>query len=216
MVPDLPGYGHSQRRDHILDIPALAEALMAILDALGIDKAVLLGNSMGCPVTLEVAHAAPERVHRLVLVSPAGGVQNQPLVRALGQLARDGLRETPRMLPVAVPDYVRFGRVNGLRLFGELTRFPSLERLVHTPAPTLVVLGVRDRLMPSPARVREVAALTPEHVTVAVVDKAAHAMNFSHPAELAGTVEAWLDDALAEPARVPDGVRVYTNHGDAV
>jgi pimeloyl-ACP methyl ester carboxylesterase len=216
VVPDLPGYGHSQRRERVLGIPALAEALIAILDALGIDKAVLLGNSMGSPVALEVAHAVPERVHRLVLVSPAGGVQNQPLVRALGQLARDGLRETPRMLPVAVPDYVRFGPVNGLRLFGELTRFPSLDRLMHTPAPTLVVLGVRDPLMPLPARVREVAGRAPEHVTVAVVDKAAHAMNFSHPAELAGTVEAWLDDALAEPGRVPDGVRVFTHDGEAL
>ena len=73
VVPDLPGYGRSERRDHVLDIPALAEALMSVLDALGIDKAVLLGNSMGCPVALEVAHAVPERVHRLVLVSPAGG-----------------------------------------------------------------------------------------------------------------------------------------------
>jgi pimeloyl-ACP methyl ester carboxylesterase len=109
VVPDLPGYGRSHRRDHVLDIPALAEALMAVLDALDIDKAVLVGNSMGCPIGLEVAHAAPERVHRLVLVSPAGGVQNQPLLRALGQLARDGIRESPRMLPVAVPDYVRFG-----------------------------------------------------------------------------------------------------------
>ena len=58
-------------------------------------KVVLLGNSMGCPVSLEVAHAAPERVDRLVLVSPAGGIQNQPLGRALVQLARDGTRETP-------------------------------------------------------------------------------------------------------------------------
>ena len=124
MVPDLPGYGRSERRDHVLDIPALAEALMAVLDALDIDKAVLVGNSMGCPIGLEVAHAAPERVHRLVLVSPAGGVHNQPLVRALGQLARDGIRESPRMFPVAVPDYVRFGPLNGLRLFRELTLLP--------------------------------------------------------------------------------------------
>ena len=87
VVPDLPGYGRSERRDRVLDIPALAVALVAVLDALDIDKAVLVGNSMGCPVGLEVAHAVPERVHRLVLVSPAGGVQNQPLIRALGQLA---------------------------------------------------------------------------------------------------------------------------------
>jgi len=215
VVPDLPGYGRSERRDHVLDIPALADALMAVLDALGIDKAVLLGNSMGCPVALEVAHAAPERVHRLVLVSPAGGVQNQPLARALGQLGTDMFRESPRMFPVALPDYVRFGPVNGLRLFHELTRYPSLERLLHTPVPTLAVLGVRDPLIPSPARVREVAGLAPEQLAVAVIEKAAHAVNFSHPAELAGTVEAWLDDPRAEGARLPDGVRLFPAPGPA-
>jgi pimeloyl-ACP methyl ester carboxylesterase len=209
VVPDLPGYGHSERRDRVLDIPALGETLLDILDALRIDRAVLLGNSMGCPVALEVAHAAPERVHRLVLVSPAGGVENQPLVRALGQLARDVSRESPRMLPVALPDYLRFGPVNALRLFHELTLYPSLERLLHVEAPTLAVLGLRDPLMPAPERVREVVRLAPEQVTVVLVDEAAHAVNFSHPTELAGTVAAWLDDAVATGgAPLPPGVRV--------
>ncbi len=213
VVPDLPGYGRSERRDHVLDIPALAEALMSVLDALRIDKAVLLGNSMGCPVALEVAHAVPERVHRLVLVSPAGGRHNQPLARALGQLGRDMFRESPRMLPLAFPDYVRFGPINGLRLFHELTRYPSLERLVHTPVPTLAVLGVRDPLIPSRDRVREVAGLAAGQLAVAVIEKAAHAVNFSHPAELAGTVEAWLDDPRVEGVRLPDGVRLFPAPG---
>jgi len=214
VVPDLPGYGRSGKPDHVLDIPALAEALMAILDALGIGKAVLVGNSMGCPVALEVAHAAPERVHRLVLVSPAGGAQNRPLSRALGQLVLDGLRESPRMLPVAVPDYVRFGPLNGLRLFRELTLFPSLERLVGAPAPTLAVLGRRDPLMPSPTRVREVARQAAQLVVVAIVDQAAHAVNFSHPLELAATVEAWLDDKLGADADLPNGVQLFQVHGE--
>ncbi|HEX5880110.1 MAG TPA: alpha/beta hydrolase [Actinomycetota bacterium] len=213
VVPDLPGYGRSERHDRVLDIPALAEALLDVLDALDIDKAVLLGNSMGCPIGLEVAHAAPDRVHRLVLVSPAGGVHNQPLVRALGQLARDGLRESPRMIPVALPDYMRFGPLNGLRLFRELTLFPSLERLTHTPVPTLAVLGGRDPLLPSPARVREVARLAPEHLEVVLVEKAAHAVNFSHPEELAGAIELWLDDGLAESVGLPDGVRLLSLGG---
>lgn len=215
VVPDLPGYGRSERHDHVLDIPALAQALLAILDALDIDQAVLVGNSMGCPIGLEVAHTAPARVHRLVLVSPAGGVHNQPLIRALGQLAKDGIREKPRMLPVAVPDYVRFGPVNGLRLFRELTRYPSLERLIGSPVPTLAALGGRDPLMAPPARVREVARLSPEHLTVALIEKAAHALNYSHPEELAGTIERWLDDALDEGTRLPDGVRLVVPHGGA-
>jgi len=212
VVPDLPGYGHSERRSRILDIPDLAVALVAVLDALDIDKAVLVGNSMGCPVGLEVAHAMPERVHRLVLVSPAGGMQNQPLIRALGQLAVDGLRESPKMLPVAVPDYVRFGPINGLRLFHELTLYPSLERLIHTPVPTLAVIGGRDPLMAKPSRVREVARLSPEHLSVALIEKAAHALNFSHPEELAGTIELWLEDRLDE-GTVPDGVRLVVPRG---
>ena len=96
IVPDLPGYGRSPRRDHTLDIPELAEAVLSLLDALPLDRVVLLGNSMGCPVGLEVAHAAPERVERMVLVSPAGGVQNQPLGRALVQLAQDGAARVAR------------------------------------------------------------------------------------------------------------------------
>jgi pimeloyl-ACP methyl ester carboxylesterase len=213
VVPDLPGYGRSERRDQVLDIPALAGALIALLESLGIDRAVLVGNSMGCPIGLEVAHAAPERVHRLVLVSPAGGVQNQPLVRALGQLGQDLFRESPRMFPVAVPDYVKFGPLNGLRLFRELTLFPSLERLEHTPVPTLTVLGVRDPLIPPPSRVRDIARHSPEHLTVALIDKAAHAVNFSHPVELAATIEAWLDGEILDGARLPAGVRLFIAHG---
>ena len=207
VVPDLPGYGRSDRRDHVLGIPALAETLLEVLDCLGIDRAHLVGNSMGCPIALEVAHRAPERVHGLVLVSPAGGVHNQPLRRALGQLATDALRESPRMIPVALPDYVRFGPVNGLRLFRELTQCPSLERLVHTPVPTLAVLGGRDPLMPSTARVREVTRLGPAHLAVALIEKAAHAVNFSHPQHLAGVIRAWLDHGL-DGGVLPGGVRV--------
>ncbi len=208
VVPDLPGYGRSERRDHVLDIPALAETTTALLDRLEIDRAVLVGNSMGCAISLEIAHATPERVHSLVLVAPAGGVHNRPLGRALGQLARDAFRESPRMFPVALPDYVRFGPLNGLRLFRELTRYPALERLLDVPVPTLAVLGARDPLMPPRERIREVVGLASERLAVAVVDDAAHAVNFSHPEALAGLIEMWLDDALDDVTRLPDGVRV--------
>lgn len=210
VVPDLPGYGRSPRRDHTLDIPELAEAVLVLLDALRLDTVVLLGNSMGCPIGLEVAHAAPERVDRLVLVSPAGGIHNQPLPRALVQLAQDGTRETPRMARVAVPDYLRFGPVSALRLFHQLTLFPSLERLQHVPVPTLAVLGSRDPLMPGPARVIEVARAAPEHVSVVVIHGAAHAINFSHPGELANVVAAWLEGReIVDDPDQPGDARVF-------
>jgi pimeloyl-ACP methyl ester carboxylesterase len=193
IVPDLPGYGHSKGWGHVLGISSLAWALLETLDALGLPRATLIGNSMGAPVCLEVAHSAPERVAGIVLASPAGGMHNQPLPRALGQLMRDALRESPAMIRVVMPDYLRFGPLNALQLFSELMRFPSLERILRTPVPTLAVLGSRDPLMPPLWRVREVGRLAPPQVTIAVIDGAAHAMNFSHPGELAHVIGCWLD-----------------------
>src|SRR3954447_19088315 len=103
LVPDLPGYGRSAGWGHALGIPSLAWVLLEILDALGLERVVLVGNSMGGPVCLEVAHSAPQRVAGVVLASPAGGMHNQPLVRALMQLARDVGRESPRMARVVLP-----------------------------------------------------------------------------------------------------------------
>ncbi len=193
LVPDLPGYGRSERPPRPLPIPALADSVVRLLDALGLDRVVLVGNSMGCPVSGEVAHRYPDRVDRIVLVAPAGGVHNQPLLRAVRQLAVDGVRESPRMARVAVPDYVRFGPLNALRLFGELTRFPSLERLLEMPVPALAVLGSRDPLMPGQRRVFEVGRAVPDHVTIVLIEGAAHAVNFSHSGELAHVIESWLD-----------------------
>jgi pimeloyl-ACP methyl ester carboxylesterase len=208
-VPDLPGYGRSENPPSTLGIPALGEALIAILDALELPEVVLVGNSMGCPVVLEVAHIAPERVHRTVLASPAGGMYNQPLVRGLWQLAKDAGRERPAMARLAVPDYLRFGPVNALRLFDELTHFPSQERILRLPVPALAVIGSRDPMMPPPWRVLEVARLAPEHVTLAVIVGAAHAMNFSHPGELAHLIGSWLDgEPLADDPDEPGEARV--------
>jgi pimeloyl-ACP methyl ester carboxylesterase len=195
VVPDLPGYGRSDGPRRPLSIPALAEAAVRILDAQEIDRAVLVGNSMGCPVSIEIANSYPDRVDRIVLVSPAGGLHNQPLRRAIGQLATDGLREHPRMAATAVPDYLRFGPVNSLRLFSAMTRYAALDRLHEHHAPTLVVAGDRDPLLPDRARIVAVAAELPSHTTVVVIEGAAHAINFSHPGELAHVISAWLDGA---------------------
>src|SRR4051795_12054490 len=191
LVPDLPGYGRSPAWGHALGIPSLAWALLEVLDALGLARVVLVGNSMGGPVCLEVAHSSQDRVAGVVLASPAGGMHNQPLTRALLQLARDAARENPRMARVVVPDYLHFGPLNALQLFGELVRFPSLERILRTPVRTLAVIGSRDPRMPPPRRVREIGRLASPHLSIAVIDGAAHAMNF-RPGELAHVIGCWL------------------------
>lgn len=193
-VPDLPGFGRSGKQGAALDIPDLAHAAVRFLDDRGVATTSLVGNSMGCPVILELAHRYPERVERAVLVSPAGGIHNQPLRRAVSQLAKDGGREPRKMVSVATPDYLRFGVPSTFKMFRALTQYPSLERLLQLKIPTLVVLGTRDPLLPGPDRIKDIASQDENHVLLVVLDGAAHAINFSHPRELAHLIRLFMDD----------------------
>ena len=113
--------GTARSRARPLGIPELADALAGYLDAVGVPRAVVLGNSTGCLVAAEFAHRYPERTERAILVSPAGGAPQPAPARGVLQLARDGLREPPSLALIAIPDYVRFGPLNSLRAFRRMT-----------------------------------------------------------------------------------------------
>ena len=73
IVPDLPGYGRSSKNLEQTDpFGALAEAIRALLDHLGLDTAHLVGNSYGGACALRLALDTPHRVDRLVLMGPGG------------------------------------------------------------------------------------------------------------------------------------------------
>jgi pimeloyl-ACP methyl ester carboxylesterase len=199
-VPDLPGMGRSTRPRRGLDLPGLARALVHYCDAVGVDRPVLVGNSLGCPIIIEVASSFPDRVKSAVLVSPAGGPNNQPLARALRQMALDGLREPPSMVPIAVRDYLRFGALRSLALFRAMTRYPTLENLPRLDAQTLVIAGQRDPLVDI-SRAFVLAALP--HVD-AVTVPGAHALNYSSPEIVADLVHAHV---AGEPLTSDTGPR---------
>lgn len=69
---DMPGFGHSPMPREPITISGYARMLDELMDELGIDAAAVVGNSMGGFTAAELAIAFPERVERLVLVSPAG------------------------------------------------------------------------------------------------------------------------------------------------
>jgi 4,5:9,10-diseco-3-hydroxy-5,9,17-trioxoandrosta-1(10),2-diene-4-oate hydrolase len=77
VVPDMPGFGRSQRPPFDRAYPRVAaDHVLRLLDGLGIEKAHLLGNSMGGYVAFEFALAHPERVDRLVGMGPGGLAAN--------------------------------------------------------------------------------------------------------------------------------------------
>jgi len=87
---DLPGFGHSPMPHERITISSYARLLDGLLDELGIDAATIVGNSMGGFVSADLAIAFPQRVERLVLVSPAGlsTYRERRGTRVLGVLRR--------------------------------------------------------------------------------------------------------------------------------
>jgi len=73
IAPDLPGFGrHEVHAGSHHDGAFYAREVLRFMDALGVERASIVGTSMGGAIAAEIAILAPERVERLVLLAPAG------------------------------------------------------------------------------------------------------------------------------------------------
>lgn len=72
LVPDLPGHGHSRLLPEARDLDALAEAVICLVAAEGIDRAIWVGHSMGGVVSVRAAVLRPGAVRGIVLAAAAG------------------------------------------------------------------------------------------------------------------------------------------------
>ena len=68
---DMPGFGDSDKPLGSYDPPFMARRIRAALDELGLERTHLLGHSLGGRVALEVGFEYPERIERLVLMTPS-------------------------------------------------------------------------------------------------------------------------------------------------
>lgn len=82
---DLPGHGRSGGAAPA-SVQQAATSVLALLDALAIERAALVGHSWGSLIALQASAEAPERVHHLALVGSAYPMRVAP---ALLQLAAD-------------------------------------------------------------------------------------------------------------------------------
>jgi pimeloyl-ACP methyl ester carboxylesterase len=73
IAPDMAGFGRSERPDDLgCDIDLWADQVVGVLDALGLERASVVGNSFGGAIALRAAVRHPERVDRLVLMGSVG------------------------------------------------------------------------------------------------------------------------------------------------
>lgn len=210
-VPDLPGFGRTPGPAKPMSIIELGDSVISFLDSVGLERATLVGNSMGCPIIARAMQRHPDRIERAILVSPAGGLHNRPIGRGLAQLAVDGLREPPSLIKVAGPDYARFGLVNGLRLFNEMTKSPTIEILHELNTPMLLVVGSKDPLQPERQRIEGLANAAGGRGNAGIVwlHGPAHAINFSHPEQLSQVIRTYMKDpTLANSDALPDNAEI--------
>jgi pimeloyl-ACP methyl ester carboxylesterase len=157
-APDLPGHGRSEGpgRD---SIPSYGDWLLAFLDTAELDRAVLVGHSMGGAIALHLALHHPSRLAGLGLVATGARLRVAP------QILDGVLQDTEAAVrlicdwaygPDASPEMVRLGRrqmgaIPADVLHGDFIAcdgFSVMDRLGEIKMPAAVVCGTRDQLTP--------------------------------------------------------------------
>jgi pimeloyl-ACP methyl ester carboxylesterase len=206
------GFGDSPAGGDVATMDALADAALAVADALGFERLVLGGLSMGGYVALSAARRHAARLDGLILLD----------TRAEGDTpeAREGRRaDAARVVAEGIGFYVEKSRALWLSpatldgrpelvpqvdamasgasregvaaaLRGMAERRDARPDLAAIAAPTLVVCGREDRITP-PAAMRELAAAIPGARFAEVAG--GHMAPFEHPAEVAAELASFLE-----------------------
>jgi pimeloyl-ACP methyl ester carboxylesterase len=213
-APLFPGFGSSEGLEHVDDIEDAAFHLLDVLDRLDLPSCDVVGTSLGGWIGAELAVRWPERVRRMVLVNPVGlFVEGSPITeifgRPLGELAQDLFADQAH--PVAVlmhtmaameadPSQVPFELVRpvlqALAATAKLGWNPYLHdpklrgRLTRITAPTLVIHGAEDDIVPRAHAEAYVSGIPAARLTD--LAGAAHLAVLERPTEIAELVTEHL------------------------
>ena len=208
---DLPGFGHSQRRDSLLSPSAMGEFIVAIADAFGLRRPHVVAPGTGTPAALFAAARHPGRLRSLVVGSAAAAVPLQ-----LGEMIKDFIeapdldevrRTDPRKLvntvlggmKYALPGAIKddyLASYQGDRFAGSLrylrsypAELPVLAGLLpRIETPVQVIAGAGDTAVP-PANARFLHERLP-HSKLDVID-AGHFTWEEAASEYAALVARW-------------------------
>lgn len=183
LAVDLPGHGRSQG-PVLPSVEAHAAWLVAVLDALGLGDAAIIGHSLGSLAALEAAARYPERVRRIGLLGPA-------VPMAVSEQLLTAAREEPetayRLIvswSISFASQMGGNSVPGMWLPGASLRLmqrcapgvlhaalsacndyrEGLSAAVRVQCPALVLLGGRDLMAPPKAAQALIAALAKKEV----------------------------------------------------
>jgi 4,5:9,10-diseco-3-hydroxy-5,9,17-trioxoandrosta-1(10),2-diene-4-oate hydrolase len=167
---DLIGYGYSDKPDDVeYPLSFFIECVKQTLDAIGIEKYTLVGNSLGGAIALGFALAHPRHVERLVLMAP-GGLNElpdylaMPGMKLVFELANAGGATTPAKMkeffikgfvvnPECIDDQLVNERFELMKLQNpqviKTMKVPNMTaQLGEIRCPTLALWGLNENMMP--------------------------------------------------------------------
>jgi 2-hydroxy-6-oxonona-2,4-dienedioate hydrolase len=202
LAPDLPGFGRSDKPprppENMSDI---ADALADWMEAAGLERALFLGNSLGCQTLADFAARYPERTEGLVLQGPTMDAEARSVREQLWRWLVNSMRERSAQLPLLVHDYWEAGLPRFLDSFRMALRDRIEDKLPQVEAPTLVVRGSRDPIV-SQRWAEQVTGLLPRG-RLAVIPGGTHTLNFAAPLELVRVLQPFLRELRAGAERTP-------------
>jgi pimeloyl-ACP methyl ester carboxylesterase len=147
-VVDLPGFGLSSDPGRVLGVAEHADQLAAWLGAAGLAPVVVLGNSFGCQVAVDLAVRHPDRVRGLVLVGPTMDPSARTALRQILRWLYDTAQEDPLQLPILVRDVLDAGPRRVAGTLAHALRDPIEDKLPLVKVPVLVTRGSGEPIVP--------------------------------------------------------------------
>ncbi len=209
IVPDHRGFGRSEPGDGPATMEAMAEDVLALLDALRLPAAVIGGLSMGGYVAIALARLDPGRVKGLVLIDTqsfaddeAGQARREAAAQDVEANGVGGLVDAmlPKLMSAGVDPGVR-ARVERLMRAqspagvaaasrGMASRTDGKDILSRFGGPCLVLVGDGDVVTP-PEKAKAMAALVPG-ASLELIANAGHLTNLEQPAAFGAALERFL------------------------
>ena len=200
---DFPGLGESAPGNVPPGVDAFARTAVAVLDALGIARAHVMGVSLGGFVAQCLALDHPERVDRLVLVSTTARIAagnsgaraaRNDAIRAQGMAVAAGpqidshfpedfRRAQPQVMDWYRNHYLANDPETYIAIMEDLGRFDTVARLGAISAPTLVVAGGEDNSNVAggvPGRAATALAAAIPGAQLAIIEGAHHYPHIDH------------------------------------